>query len=136
MLEQTHLGSVSSMSGLSPATKVLIIEDEALIAMFIEESLPQIGCVSVAVVSNLRDAMKKVAEVECDIVMLDVNLAGKDTFQLAEFLSQKHQPFIFSTGYGTSSVPAHLQHVPILQKPFCENELQEKLHTALTMNWL
>ena len=134
MLGQTHIGSVSNISGLSQATKVLVIEDEALIAMFIEESLAQIGCVSVAVASNLDDAMQKASEIECDVVMLDLNLAGKETFQLAEFLCQKHQPFIFSTGYGTASVPTHLQHVPILQKPFRESELQEKLQTALTMN--
>lgn len=115
-------------------TKVLIVEDEALIAMFIEDTLSDIGCETVAVASNLVDAMTKVAEIQCDIVMLDVNLAGKETFKLAEVLSKKNQPFIFSTGYGNAVIHPHLQHVPVLQKPFRESELREKLQAALRMN--
>lgn len=115
-------------------TKVLVVEDESLIAMFIEETLLDIGCEAVSIASSLDDAMTKVTEVECDIVMLDVNLAGKHTFALAEALSKKNRPFIFSTGYGNAAIPAHLQYVPVLQKPFREGELQEKLQAALTMN--
>lgn len=115
-------------------TKVLIVEDESLIAMFIEDTLSDIGCEAVSIASSLDDAMTKVTEVECDIVMLDVNLAGKDTFALAETLSKKNRPFIFSTGYGNAAIPAHLKHIPVLQKPFREGELEEKLKTALTMS--
>ncbi len=115
-------------------TKVLVVEDESLIAMFIEDTLSDIGCKVVAVASNLDDAMTKATDIEYDVVMLDVNLAGKDTFTLAEVLSAKNQPFIFSTGYGNAAIPTHLQHVPVLQKPFREADLQEKLQTALTVN--
>jgi DNA-binding response OmpR family regulator len=116
--------------------KVLIVEDESLIAMFIEDTLSDIGCESVGVSYTLDDAMIKVEEIQCDIVMLDVNLAGRETFKLAELLCDKNQPFIFSTGYGKAVIPSHLEHVPVLQKPFREGDLQEKLRTALSNNKL
>ncbi len=131
---------VKKISGLNAiafplaGTKVLVVEDESLIAMFIEDTLSDIGCETVAVVSSLDEAMAKVTEIEWDIVMLDVNLAGKVTFTLAEALSKKNRPFIFSTGYGNAAIPTHLQHVPVLQKPFRESDLQEKLQIALSMN--
>lgn len=112
-------------------TRVLVVEDEPLISMFIEDALADLGCETVAIVSNLTEAMTKAAELQYDIVMLDVNLGGKQTFKLAEFLCERHLPFIFSTGYGSIGIPSHLQHVPVLQKPFQESELREKLQTAL-----
>jgi CheY-like chemotaxis protein len=115
-------------------TKVLVVEDESLIAMFIEDTLSDIGCEAVSTASSLDEAMNKVTEIEYDIVMLDVNLAGKDTFALAEILSKKNQRFIFSTGYGNAAIPSHLKHIPVLQKPFREGDLAEKLKTALTMS--
>lgn len=111
--------------------KVLVVEDESLIAMFIEDTLVDIGCETIAVASTLSEAMKKAAETEYDIIMLDVNLAGKQTFQLAEFLCEKRQPFVFSTGYGKAGIPSHLNHVPVLQKPFLAHELGNILQAAL-----
>ncbi len=111
--------------------KVLVIEDEPLISMFIEDLLSDLGCETVAIAANLTDATHKAAEVDCDIIMLDVNLSGKQTFGLAESLFEKHMPFIFSTGYGNPGIPSHLQYVPVLQKPFKDSELKEKLEFAL-----
>lgn len=135
MSERAQAISVSNSVAFElTGTKVLVVEDESLIAMFIEDTLSDIGCETVDVASSLDDAIAKVTEIEWDIVMLDVNLAGKDTFMLAESLSRKNRPFIFSTGYGKTAIPTHLQHVPVLQKPFRESELQEKLQAALVMN--
>ena len=135
MSERAKAISVSNSVAFElTGTKVLVVEDESLIAMFIEDTLSDIGCETVDVASSLDDAIAKVTEIEWDIVMLDVNLAGKDTFMLAESLSMKNRPFIFSTGYGKTAIPTHLQHVPVLQKPFRESELQEKLQAALVMN--
>lgn len=99
--------------------------------MFIEDTLADIGCETVCILTSLTGAMEKVAEIDCDVIMLDVNLGGQQTFKLAEYLCEKQQPFIFSTGYGNAGIPTHLHHVPVLQKPFQESELREKLQAAL-----
>ncbi len=112
--------------------KVLIVEDEPLISLFIEDTLADIGCRIAAVAANLADATTKVQRVEWDVVLLDVNLHGIQSFSLAETLSEEKRPFVFSTGYGIAGIPAHLQHIPVLQKPFQEKELIEKLFLALS----
>lgn len=112
--------------------KILVVEDEPIISMFIEDSLSDLGCKSIAFATNLSDAQNKVAEGDFDVVMLDVNLKGELSFPMAETLSARHLPFIFSTGYGKVAIPTHFQHVPVLQKPFQENELREKLQSVLT----
>ena len=112
--------------------KVLVVEDEQIISMFIENSLSDLGCKSITFATNLTDAKNKVAKGDFDVVLLDVNLKGELSFPLAEILSAQHLPFIFSTGYGNFGIPVHLQNVPVLQKPFQENELREKLQLVLT----
>lgn len=99
--------------------------------MFIEDTLADIGCEIVATATNLTEAMTKVTEIECDVIMLDVNLSGTQTFKFAESLCERHLPFIFSTGYGIAGIPPHLHHVPVLQKPFQESDLREMLHDVL-----
>jgi CheY-like chemotaxis protein len=118
----------TSLSGI----RVLVIEDEPIICMFIEDALSDLGCKTGAIATNLTDAKIKVAEGDFDVVMLDVNLKGELSFAMAETLTAQQLPFIFSTGYGKVGIPIHLQHVPVLQKPFQENELREKLQLALT----
>ena len=116
--------------------KVLVVEDEQIISMFIENSLSDLGCKSITFATNLTDAKNKVAKGDFDVVLLDVNLKGELSFPLAEILSAQHLPFIFSTGYGNFGIPVHLQNVPVLQKPFQENELREKLQLVLTSHQL
>ncbi len=113
------------------ALNILVVEDEPLISMFIEDSLKDIGCQTVAIVSNLKEAWDLVTKGQYDMVMLDVNLGGHQTFDLAEFLCEKQMPFIFSTGYGVVGIPPHLMHLPVLQKPFQENDLKNILQTSL-----
>ena len=115
--------------------KVLVIEDEMLISMFIEDTLADIGCETVGIIISLAEAMEKVSQYQCDVIMLDVNLGGEQTFELAELLCERKQPLIFCTGYGVAGVPIHLQHVPVLQKPFQESDLSEKLQIALSAIW-
>jgi len=113
--------------------KVLVVEDEPLISMFIEDSLKDMGCQIIAIVSNLTEALAIAAEVQYDMVMLDVNLGGQQTFALAEFLYEKKLPFIFSTGYGVIGIPPHLTHLPVLQKPVQEIELKNILQITLAV---
>ncbi len=111
--------------------KVLVIEDEPLILMLIEDLLADCGCVIVAVATNLEDAMSRVQEKSFDVAMLDVNLNGKQTFEVAKTIDSMQLPFVFSTGYGSVGIPPHLNHVPVLQKPFGEKELAAALAAVL-----
>ena len=67
-------------------TRVLVVEDEAMVSMMLEDFLEDLGCVVVATASRLEEALKKAAELQIDVAVLDVNLAGKLSYPVAELL--------------------------------------------------
>lgn len=114
--------------------RVLVVEDEALVAMLIEDTLADIGCTVVETVRKIPEALALTVQSNCDMVVLDVNLNGQYTSQIAELLKEKRIPFIFCTGYGAAGIPPHLHDVPVLQKPFQQPDLEEALSAALIAN--
>jgi CheY-like chemotaxis protein len=111
--------------------RVLIVEDEAMVAMLIEDILDEMGCKVAGIASELGEALTKSEEEEFDIAILDVNLNGARSFRVAEKLAELRVPFVFSTGYGFAGVPAAFHGVPVLVKPFREHDLMDALATAL-----
>jgi len=111
--------------------RVLVIEDESLVAMLIQDTLADIGCEVVGVASRFDDAFAKAESLSFDVAILDVNLNGRQTFPIAEALAERRRAFVFSTGYGAASVPASFQNMPILQKPFQQRDLEQALRAAL-----
>lgn len=100
--------------------RILLIEDEALVAMLIEDMLADEGCVVAATAGRLADALKLAgdASLEMDFAILDVNLAGEPAYAVAEVLAGRGVPFAFATGYGAGGLPEIWRSRPTLQKPF------------------
>ncbi|MCM2458962.1 response regulator [Pseudomonas sp. CG7] len=111
--------------------RVLVVEDEGAIALLIEEMLEEFECEVVASVARLAKACEIARSVQVDLAILDVNLAGERVFPVAEILRGRHIPFLFSTGYGASGLPAEYAGCPVLHKPFSQNELQQKMAVTL-----
>lgn len=112
-------------------TRVLVVEDEGAIALLIEEMLEEFGCEVVASVARLATACEIAGAVQVDLAILDVNLAGERVFPVADILRGRQIPFLFSTGYGASGLPAEYAGCPVLHKPFSESELQQKMTVTL-----
>ena len=112
--------------------RVLVVEDEAVIAMLVEDSLVELGCEVVGSASRLGDALAKAQALEVDVALLDVNLAGRLSYPVAEMLQSRNVPFVFTTGYGQAALPAALQAAPVLSKPFTRKQLAEALRTVGT----
>jgi CheY-like chemotaxis protein len=108
-------------------TRVLIVEDEAMVSMMLEDFLEDLGCVVVATASRLEDALLKAADLEIDVAVLDVNLAGKLSYPVAELLRSRAIPFLFATGYGIAGLPDRLSDVPVLSKPYLRDQLAAAL---------
>lgn len=121
---------MSGESGLA-GRRVLVIEDEAMVSMFIEDTLADIGCEVAGVASRFDEAVDKVAALAFDVAILDVNLNGRQTFPIAEALGRRGIAFLFATGYGTASLPPSFQNAPVIQKPFQQRDLERVLREAL-----
>ncbi|QXH97457.1 response regulator [Pseudomonas ogarae] len=111
--------------------RVLVVEDEGAIALLIEEMLEECGCEVVASVARLAAACEVAGSAQVDLAILDVNLAGERVFPVAEILQGRKIPFLFSTGYGASGLPAEYAGCPVLHKPFSQSELQQKIAVTL-----
>jgi PAS domain S-box-containing protein len=111
-------GTASATGGLAAGARVLVVEDEALIAAQIEDVLADAGYVVLGPASRLADAFDQFYRTPPDAALLDINVAGERSFPLAEFLTAKGVPFAFCSGYGeASAVPEQFRHVPVIAKP-------------------
>lgn len=118
---------MSALTGL----RVLVVEDEVAVALMIEGMLQDLGCEIVASVARLPAAEEAAAAAQIDLAVLDVNLHGQLVFPVAEKLSDRGIPFVFSTGYGASGLPPEMATRPVLSKPYFTRELETAILTAL-----
>jgi chemotaxis family two-component system sensor kinase Cph1 len=102
----------------SNETRILIVEDESLLAMELEEFLHAAGYTIVGPFSDLGRATEAAHRETIDLAVLDSNLNGEMVYPLADELSAQGVPFIFVTGYGTSNLPERFRSAPRVPKPF------------------
>jgi CheY-like chemotaxis protein len=111
--------------------RALIVEDEAMVAMLLEDCLQEIGCLVAATASRLDEALALAGSAAIDFAILDLNLNGKLSYPVADALVARGIPFVFSTGYGAGALPPHFQRVPTIGKPFDPQELEDAVASAL-----
>lgn len=113
--------------------KVLLVEDETLVAMLLEDMVSDLGGTVVGSASRLARALEMVGDTEIgfDLAVLDVNLGGQEAFPVAMVLAERGVPFAFSTGYGNSGLPEAWRDRPTLQKPFTQEQVTAVLSKAL-----
>ncbi len=98
--------------------RVLIVEDEPLIAADIELVLAEDGHVIVATAATVEHALALAARETVDAVVLDANLAGKSAEPVAQFLIERKVPFVGISGYSHDQRPHSFASAPFLSKPF------------------
>lgn len=112
--------------------RVLVVEDETMIAMLVEDMLDELGCAVVGPAHALDVALALArGDDNIDAALLDVNLAGQPVFPVADALRAKGVPAVFSTGYGDASLREADRGSQVLQKPFRAGDLARALATAL-----
>lgn len=106
--------------------RVLVVEDEMMIAMMIEDMLAEIGC-EVIGPANRIDAALALVDSDIELALLDVNLAGEVVYPVADRLRARGVPVIFLTGYGNVGVDPRYRDCAVLAKPFELTGLQAAL---------
>ncbi|HEX8660747.1 MAG TPA: response regulator [Brevundimonas sp.] len=120
------------MSAPLTGRRVLVVEDESLVAMLLETILEDMGCTPVGPASNIDDGLKMATDGEhLDAALLDVNVAGRQVFPVAEALKARGVPFVFSTGYGEGGLPDEWRGQATIQKPFTEAAVRDALMKAM-----
>lgn len=113
--------------------KVLIVEDESLVAMMMEAMVEELGATVLGSKARVSEALDFIAarHHEIDIVVLDLNLGGTRCYSVASAATGHGIPFVFSTGYQDGDLVEEWRGHPILTKPFQLSELQGALTLAL-----
>jgi PAS domain S-box-containing protein len=111
--------------------RLLVVEDEPLVALEIEAELTDAGAVVVGPAGSLEAAMRLIEGEPIDAALLDANLAGKPVDALAAALAARGVPFAFASGYGPSGLPEGFRDRPLLGKPFGSEALVALVRTLL-----
>lgn len=102
---------------------VLVVEDEALIACDLQELLGTHGYRVLGPAASLNRALELVKDETPDLALLDVNLGGTNSFDLAEALTARKCKIIFVTGHSRPWIPDAHRHRHIVEKPFLPGDL-------------
>lgn len=114
-------------SSILAGLRVLVVEDEFLIAMLIEQTLADNDCVVVGPCGNVSDALQLAQLGSFDLAVLDVNLRGEKVYPVAEMLDRRGIPFVLLSGYGKEAIPPTHPAWRACSKPFTSRTLVEIL---------
>jgi len=112
--------------------RILVVEDEMIVAWLLVEMLEQLGCHVVGPASDVSQALEIIGREPLDAALLDVNLNGELSYPVADALKARSIPFMFSTGYDRSGLRDGYRLLPMLQKPYHGSEFEKVLALMLT----
>lgn len=110
---------------------VLIMEDEGLVSLLMEDIVREMGADAVHVFADVAPAREAALSAAIDCAILDVMVRDGTSHEIADILSERGVPFIYSTGSGDEGIPDHHRHRPVVAKPFADDDLRSSLLAAL-----
>jgi two-component sensor histidine kinase len=128
--DRTQIACVDARK--APGTRVLIVEDEGLIALQLQQDVERAGHQVVGPARSLRHGLMLAAQEHIDAALLDVRLGQETSAAIAEQLLARSIPFAFTTGYADSvMLPDHLRNIPKLSKPYVGGEIVKMLNSLI-----
>ena len=110
--------------------RVLVVEDDPLVAMVLQDYLEELEIITVGPVSDMDTALTTAKVEAFDLALLDVNLAGALVYPVAEALSLRKIPFAFMTGQDADRLPNSYGDLPSIQKPYGFGHIERYLRTT------
>jgi CheY-like chemotaxis protein len=110
-------------TGMSRGPCVLVVEDEMLVAMMLEGMLRDLGY-RVIKAARVAKAVDLATSEAIDFAILDVNLAGETSYQVAEVLRLRGVPFAFASGYDPGTLRGDFHDIAVLRKPYMPHDVQ------------
>jgi ActR/RegA family two-component response regulator len=107
--------------------RILIVEDEYIVALDLARSFEQIGASVMGPVGSVARALALLSEGTTFDMAVDINLGSEQVFPVADALWSRGLPFVFATGYDTASIPSACRGVPRFEKPVDIHALAREL---------
>jgi two-component sensor histidine kinase/two-component SAPR family response regulator len=117
--DKTHLAPL-----VLNGKRLLLVEDEALVASMMTEALNEIGFEIIGPFGKMDYRLGAAVSGEIDAAILDVNIGGELVYPIAEILAARAIPFAFVTGYSEDNIDKKFANVPVMQKPVERKALQ------------
>jgi len=114
--------------------RILIVEDETLIALSLASEITELGGNVVGKVMSVDSALDIIATTDLDGAILDVNLGGQRAFLVADALAARHVPFVFATATSREDIPARHANVPWFEKPYGFDAICQMLEGMCSRN--
>lgn len=118
---------MTSLSG----KKIMLLEDEAIIAFAVEDMLTDLGCIIVGPALRLDEGLELAAVADIDAAILDVNINSERSYPVAEALDRRGVPFMFATGYDREGLEWRGAEPEIIAKPYRKEQLEAALQRLL-----
>ncbi len=112
-------------------SRVLIVEDEMIVAMLLEDMLADLGHEVVETAMRLPQAVQAARSADVELAILDVNLDGRASYAVADALDARNVPIIFASGYGAGGLEPAYRERPVLMKPFLSADLARAIAACL-----
>jgi chemotaxis family two-component system sensor kinase Cph1 len=123
--------ALQARSGERPY-RILVVEDSFLVVTLLEEIFEGLGWHSVGPATRVVDALELARTGVFDAALLDVNLNGEMSWDVARVLAERGVPFVFSTGYNIKTVlPPDLSGTAVISKPFRISEVEDKIRETI-----
>lgn len=106
--------------------RVLVVEDEAIVAAMVEDMLIELGAVVIGPATSIKVGLELAATEKLDVAVLDMNIRGETVEPVAKELRARSVPIVFASGYGQSG-PGRHQTEPAIEKPFTLEQLSNVL---------
>jgi len=129
------MGQSAPFERNASAERILVIEDESLIALEMADEVAELGYHVVGPVCTMSEARHLAATAPIDGALLDLNLNGVLTHEIADILSRRKIPFVFITGYSERPASACVK-IDVLHKPYARIELAQAIEGMLTKSSL